>query len=60
MKPLAPEDFRLLQASGLATMALVIGVRLVPALQRFARWVWIGAFAFYVAAAIGVLVWRQF
>jgi len=60
MTPLAPEDFRLLQASGLVTMALVIGARLVPPLQRAARPIWIAALAFYAAAAIAIVIRRQF
>jgi hypothetical protein len=60
MTSLAPEDFRLLQASGLMTMALAVGVRLVPALHPYARRVGIAAFSFYFCTGLGIFLWRQF
>ena len=59
MNPLVPEDFRLLQAAGLATMALFVGVRLVPTLHPYSRRVGIAAFTLYAAAGIGIFLWRQ-
>ena len=60
MTSLSPEDFRLLQASGLATMAVAVGVRLVPALHSYAMRVGAAALAVYAAAALGIFLWRQF
>ena len=59
MTSIAPEDFRFLQAAGLLTMALIIGVRLVPAFHAYTTRVQVAAFTLYVAAGIGIFVWRQ-
>ena len=55
-----PEQFQLLRAAGLVTLALVFGPRLMPPLQPYARTIGIAAAAIYVLGGLAVFAWHAF
>ena len=52
------EQFRLLQAAGLLTLALVFAPRLMPPLQPYARLIGGAAAALYVLAGLAFIAWH--
>jgi len=55
-----PQEFQMLRAAGLVTLALVFGSRLMPPLQPYARTIGIAAAAIYIAGGLAVLAWHAF
>jgi hypothetical protein len=55
-----PEQFQMLRAAGLVTLALVFGPRLMPPLQPYARMIAITAATIYVLGGLAVFAWHAF
>jgi hypothetical protein len=52
------EEFRMLQAAGLVTLALVFAPRVMPPLQPYARLIGATAAAIYVLGGLAVIAWH--
>jgi hypothetical protein len=57
MAPPNGEQIRLMQMLGLATMALIFGVRVVPPLQPYAGRIGKLAVGLYLLVGLGLLAW---
>jgi hypothetical protein len=55
-----PEEFQMLRAAGLVTLALVFAPRLMPPLQPYARTIGVTAAAIYILGGLAIFAWHAF